>query len=82
MFLISIRADDQMTRCCCDLFVSLELINILEIMTWKATIALIISGIAAREQITIKEYSEDLEHRRPLVEELNCRSCFVDNENE
>ena len=51
-------------------------------MTWKATIALIISGIAAREQITIKEYSEDLEHRRPLVEELNCRSCFVDNENE
>lgn len=51
-------------------------------MTWKAAVALIISGASSRETMTIKEYSKDLEHIRPQVEELNCRSCLIDNENE
>ena len=54
-------------------------------MSFKTTcyaIALIISGAVAREVITVKEHSADLEHRRPHVEELNCRTCLIENENE
>lgn len=42
---------------------------------------LISSGGLAREKLAIKESVGDLMHRRPQVEELNCRNCFVQNEN-
>ena len=51
-------------------------------MTARTAILLIISEALSKETIIIKENSKDLQHSRPHVEELKCRSCLGDNENE